>query len=358
MKRSLQGLVFGALFLIALPAAAGHPTTVGERHPDWGYEWVAASRVLRADGSVKRGFGVDVRDHLEWQLQHGATDHGLEDGVPSQEQEFCSPRFWLYVSPFPYESQRFGSTLLLSEVAVAATIDEAIPGFDRLGNPVMLFPLSDGLPLHGSSPIPGYVLIPVDRMVYKGRVFCRSVGFRFWEGDDPPETGDRVVVIGPWTEGGVVRLGFVLTAALALIDGDNERLQWPFGRHYPDSPGSVSELQSRIDEAVSGGLFELTRSLISQEWGSPERRAFAESWERHHRDGCRVVEAQERPGFGVVPVRKTCSRSSRQRPRPETEEPAVAEQGGGAGEEDSAPDTELSGTDNDSATADATSPPD
>ncbi len=315
-------VVFWALFLMSLPAVAGHPTAIGEGH--MGYEWVAASHLLTTDGSVKGGeVGEDARHHLEWQLQYGVEGYGLEDGLPSQEQEFCAPRFPLFVSPPAPESGRFDTTLLLSDVAVSATIGEAIPGFDHLGNPVMLFPLSDGVPLRGSSPIPGYALVPVDRMVYRGRVFCRLVGPRFWETDDPPEVGDRVVVIGHWTDGGVVRLGLVLTAALALIDDDGERLEWPFpfARRYPDTPASMRDLSSRVGEAESGGLFELTRHLVSQESGSPERRAFSASWEHHHRGGCRVVRAEHRPGFGVVPVSKICSRSDGQTTAPEPRKP-------------------------------------
>ena len=359
VERSRLARVFfgGALFLAALPVVAGHPAHFGERHGEWGYDWVAASQVLRGDGSARQGFGVDVERHLAWQLQHGAADHGLDDGLPSQDQEFCSPRFPLFTSPAPYESNRFGSTLLLSEVAVIATIDEGIPGFDREGNPVMLFSLSHGVPLHGTSPIPAYVLAPVDRFVFRGHVFCRSVGPRFWKRSAPPEAGDRIVVIGPWTLGGAVRLGFVLTAALAQIDGDEERLEWPFGWRHPDNPGTMSELRSRVDEAVSGGLFELTRSLVTQEWGSAERRAFGEAWEKHNRGGCRVVKAEHRSGFGVVPVAKICSRTNIRRPRPEADEPPVAAEDGGRQDGESAQDGEAEAADKGPGSADSASPP-
>ncbi len=67
--------------LLALPTWAGtHPRSVGERDPKRGYDWVAASGVLTASGSVKTaGVHERLRRGLEWQVQNGAAAMDRED---------------------------------------------------------------------------------------------------------------------------------------------------------------------------------------------------------------------------------------------------------------------------------------
>ncbi len=289
------------LLLVALPVVAGHPTTIGEKDPEGidGRFWVAASRALRADGSVRYGLGTQVEGHLNFESRHVVADHGLEDGVPAQTDEFCPPSPFIVTTSRGVEETRFDLKLLLSEVAVTAEVRDAIPGFDKYGYPVMLFSLSNVVPLHGRSPVPGYVLVPVDRIVYRGRVFCRPAQ-RSWRNGDlaPPAVGDRVALIGGWIHGGIIstdRSG----GALALIE--DEELTWVFpGGYVGEFPGSASALQARVDEAVAGGLFDLTAHLKTQRWSSPERREFVRTWGRLNDNGCRVAAADTREGRTVA----------------------------------------------------------
>ncbi len=306
--KDLAIIVYLFLMLPLSAVAGDHPRTVGPRDVDGGHEWVAASRVLATDGSVKPIRMSDrLRDDLEWQLQRSAVDHGLEDGQVPSTGDYCSP-ISSVITPPPGESDgRFSTVLLLSEVAVSATLEDGIPGFDGMGNPVVLFSLSDTVPLHAHSPIPQYVLVPFDRLVISGRVFCRvNVIVHFWEQNEPPQIGDRVVVVGSWTADGVVRMGkWHHTGALALV-GEEGALTWKFAVNNT-GPRTLAGLQRRVDEAVLGNLFDFTAHLVSQEVGSPERREFAENWWKLHEDGCRVVEVVVREGV-LVRVRKICSR--------------------------------------------------
>ncbi len=301
------------VLLMAQAVAAGHPTTIGEKGRDGyhGHDWVAASRALRAGGSARNGLGTIVKKHLDWQSMHGVSDHGLEDGVPVQTQEFCAPRYPWFPKGSPSLGQsRFDLMLLLSEVVVTAEVGEAIPGFDPDGSPYVLYPLSNVVPLHGSSPVPGYVLVPVDRMVYRGRVYCRPDHRRWRDGEwSPPAAGDRVALIGQWTHGGIVTTGMA-GGAMALIE-DGEDLTWVlpgmarFTKGVAAAPGSAPALQARVDEAVAGGLLDLTAHLQRQRWGSPERWEFVRTWRRLNDDVCRVAAAAIREGR-IVPTHRVC----------------------------------------------------
>ena len=311
-RKNLGIIVALSLALPATAVAGDHPTTVGPRDVDGDRDWVAASRVLAKDGSVKAvSLPWRLREGLEWQVQNSSTDHGLEEGeIPSPAH--CAPVLGSVTWPPGESGGDFASTLLLSEVAIIATLNDAVPGFTANGNPWMLFPLADVVPLHGRSSTPDYVLVPYDRLVVRGRVFCAvNPSGNVWRNAKHPKAGDRVVLVGRWNADGVMRTRAFHpeTAALALV-GEREELIWKFGIvNAGDSPAprSLSGLQDRVDEAAAGGLFDLTAHLHAQEWGSPERREFAEKWRTLHQDGCRVVEVANLEGHGLVPVRKICS---------------------------------------------------
>ncbi len=294
MKR--LGWTLAALAVFALPVMGGHPRTLGKRDTDRGYEWIAASRVLNADGSLKgRIPGEWLREGLEWQVQRSRIRHGLDEGGVPSSNEFCAPKQPFAPFFLPETDGRFSATLLLSEVAVAATLEESVSGFDTVGNPVVLFALSDVAPLHGYTPIPEYALIPFDRLVVHNRVFCLTKDLTPSWREAPPKVGDRVVLIGSWSRDAVVRLTGWRGQAVALAQVDeDEKLRWAFAAN--DAPSDMAGLRGRIDEAVFGGLFDLTVGFVSKEYGAPERREFGEMWSAFHKNGCRVRKAEQLDG--------------------------------------------------------------
>ena len=103
----MNGAIFSAVALAVacvFPAAvaAQHPETLGH-DPDRGYEWVAASRVLTADGSVddRQSIHERLREGIDWQLKHSAPNHGFEEGqIPPPES--CATRLsYVSLSPPP-----------------------------------------------------------------------------------------------------------------------------------------------------------------------------------------------------------------------------------------------------------------
>ncbi len=310
MKRNpLHPVVIAlAVLLPALPARSGaNLETWGTYDPERGYEWVAASQVLTPAGLVKAaGVHDRLRRGLDWQIQSSRVDHGLRDGEVADTDEWCAlskaPR-GSYVQT--EQDGRFISALLLAEVAVTATLAEATPGFFENGNPGTLFALTEVVPLHGRSATPAYALAPANRLVVHGRVFCavtpsESVGVS-------PISGDRVVLLGEWGDHGVVRVGhwWDRIGHLALVE-ERDTLRWNFFPNFTNPPLSLSELYERVNGAVSGGLIDVTSSLVLQEHGSRERVEFVERLGEYESSGCRVLEVAERPGQGWTPTSISC----------------------------------------------------
>ncbi len=299
------------LTLLVLPAwADSHPRSLGERHTDGGYKWVAASGVLTASGEVKPvGVHPALRKGLEWQLENSARRTALEDGeAPAAEQ--CAPRPPEALSGSfaePEQDRRFASIMLLSEVMATATVDDVIPGFFVTGNPGVLLALSDVQPLRPRSPPIAHVLVPVERMAASGRVFCAVMGGGLRSSMEAPGPGRRVVVMGEWSSDDVVRVQTMnRLGTLATVDSSRDgRLRWDDSVLF-GGPGSLAGLRQRVEEALVGGLFDMTSHLVRQPYGSGERREFVERWARHESDGCRVVAVAERPGVGVAPVHRIC----------------------------------------------------
>ena len=187
---------------------------------------------------------------------------------------------------------------------MTATLAEATPGFFSSGNPATLFALSDVVPLHGRTAVPAHVLVPSDRLVIRGRVFC-AVTPRVLV---TPEVGDRVVILGDWGDHGTVRVGTAYRGGLghlALVK-DRETLHWDYFPKFTNPPSSLSRLHQRVAEAVSGGLMAATSHLVLQELESPERVEFVEKLERYESTGCRVLEVAETPDGGWSPTRISC----------------------------------------------------
>ncbi|MCY3970321.1 MAG: hypothetical protein OXG74_10325 [Acidobacteria bacterium] len=293
MPRSgLPGLMMNLLLAAALfgpPAAAqGPPDAIPELH------WVSAARVL--DGDAPDTLHPRSRKLIDEQSEKflaefgSAARHGLREGRLAPE-EFCTVKGIgggaVYIAG---DGAEFGSALLLSEVAVVATVTDIIPGFSYGPLVESLLELGDVVPLHERSPIPGYVLVPARRVVAEDRVFC---GGDVYEYD--PVIGTRVVVIGPWVEG-VVPVGLGPTNLFATVQKDGESLRWLVEGQGAPAPGNLLDLQARVDEAVRGNLFTLTAGLVKLEEWTKKRRRFGREWQRRTHRGCRLIAVDEANG--------------------------------------------------------------
>ncbi len=283
--------------------ARNHPVHFARSDTDvgtYGHDWVAASTVLTRAGTVRQsGLNWRLREGLEWQLQRRFSADALEEGEIPATDASCAPHRMsrgFYVQE--EQDGRFSSALLLSNVAVTATLTEGVPGFFANGNPGVLFALSDVVPLHAGSEPVDYVLVPHDRLVLHGRVFCAVTPSESrWSGRRQPTTGDQVVVMGARGEHGIVRTGALWghLGFLALMD-DEQTLHWDSGMtQNVGRPESLDALRTRVREAVSGGLLDVTSHLLFQEYGSPERVQFTRELQRYEDKGCRVSSAARSP---------------------------------------------------------------
>ena len=248
------------------------PETLGKFHPGYGHEWTAASVALNPDGSAHESVEPALREQIAHQHQRSDADQGLSEGQSVPERSpLCAPVVSM-IEPIPQESgYSFNGTMLLSEVTVMATVSAVIPGIRITGDPQLLFVLSDAQALRSGSPLPRYVLVPVTGRVIHNTVFC-TLNPPGWtiNVDTRDMVGSRIVVMGAWRGNATVSLGLNRTGAIAFVQPD-ETLKWGFAGGPPDLRG----LHSRINQAVSSGLFDLTRDFIAEGFGSPRRIEFA-----------------------------------------------------------------------------------
>ncbi len=257
--------------------------------------WTSVARAL--DEDVQDGLHSYSRKLINEQSEKfratfgSAAEHGLREGhLPAAK--FCTVKGIGagvgLLGPDTYGE--FGSGLLLAEVAVVATVTDIVPGFGAAALVESLLELSDAVPLHDRSPIPGYVLLPVQRVVAEDRVFCGGYG-----GEYDPVVGARVVVIGPWVQGVVpVGPGRGMSSLFATVQKDGESLGWLPWISGP--PGNLVDLQARVGEAVDGNLFSLTSDLVQLKEGSKRRGKFGGEWRRRTERGCRLVAVDEVSG--------------------------------------------------------------
>lgn len=194
MKKALATVVVMVVFGQAAASQEEDPETRGDQDrietfgnhfsAEWGYQGTAATRALNPDGTVSESLPPSSRRHVERKMaafehQFGsAAEHGLEHGtvVP---REFC-----------PLESRPswgFGladhlGSVLLSEVAVEATVSGTTIGLSPGGSPNVLLELTDLGPLTRRSPTPQYAIVSVGQMAIGDHVFCGERG--------PIATGD------------------------------------------------------------------------------------------------------------------------------------------------------------------------
>lgn len=288
------------LLLVALYSEPGHssdepetPETWGEYHPDWGHEWTAVSVALSPDGSVSRHLPDHARERLETLIERfeerfgSATKHGLQHGQVVSE-EFCPPEASVHWGD--KLARHLGATLLLSEVAVKATIESVAFGFNTGGGPEALIRLEDVEPLTDRSPAPEYAVVSLGQLVVGDRVFCGERGplaSGAWRGPYQPAAGSQIVLIGGWRDGTVFAGQSHDSWYAEVMEGGE--LQWRFGFQGR----SLEELQVSIAELEAGGLFARTDSLARPEADPHERMDFARDWSALVDSGCRPAGFRE-----------------------------------------------------------------
>ena len=230
------------------------PPIEGQGPPDEILElrWISAARAL--DEEIPDTLHPETRRLISKQAEKfratfgSAARHDLREGHLAPE-EFCTVKGIGAGIVFlgPDTGGEFGSGLLLAEVAVVATVTDIIPGFGSGAWIESLLELSGAVPLHGRSPIPDYVLVPVQRVVAEDRVFCGGYGDEF-----DPVIGTRVVVIGSLVQGVVpVGPGPGNSTMFATVQKDVESLRWS---HGSAGPNNLVDLQARVEDAVHGNL--------------------------------------------------------------------------------------------------------
>lgn len=309
MKNEAVLIGCAAVLLAAMFSEPGHPLdeldelespeTWGEYDPEWGHEWTAVSVALNPDGSVSRRLPDFVRERLETLIARfeqrfgSATKHGLLNGQVVSEK-FCPPEASVHWGDML--ARHLGAALLLSEVAVEATIDSVAFGFNSGGGPAALIRLADVEPLTSRSPVPEYAVLTLGQLVVGDRVFCGERGplspRDHWlekNGEVPyqPIVGSRVVLIGAW-RGGTVFFDPMHDSWYAEVKSDGE-LRWVYGFQGR----SLDGLKGRIAELDAAGLFDRTHSLARPEADPHARMDFARNWSALVDRGCRPAGFSE-----------------------------------------------------------------
>lgn len=290
MSRRRTVLVGIAVTLLAgLAAGQEHPERIGLWNEDRN-AWISAfhaDAVAATSGSVAATSGSEIyySTGKYWTVKRiedqaadfdqrfgSAKEHGLEEGTyPSLD--FCEPEPEVAIlgqGPFP-ETQSLDGTLLLAEVAATATVSEIIPGFSRMGGPMILLVLSDVTTLTDRSPVPAYALLRVRSMVIHDKVFCdRDVHFTY-----QPQVGDRIVAIGSWDRG-VVTFGPKTTSLFGKIDGSGTP-HWQSWNVPSYDVGDLASVVARLNQMESEGLLSTTRHLSRLEYMAAERHEFADA---------------------------------------------------------------------------------
>ena len=258
----------------------------GSYSPQWGYEWTAASRALNPDGTASDSLAPYARDWIEREIADferlfgSATEHGLRHGTVPPE------RFYPLDANVSWGfrlADHLGSVLLLSEVAVKATIKSVAFGLGTGGSPKALLGLSDVEPLTGRSPMPEYAVVSLGRLVIGEHVFCGERG-PIATGDPetayPPRVGSQVVLIGAWHNGAVL---FGEPHDSWYGELRNGEVRWSYGGYDVES---LAAIRSRITELERRGLFEKTAHLVVPEDDRMGRSLFARQWADLVAAGC------------------------------------------------------------------------
>lgn len=275
----------------ALSSASEHPEVW--MPDDWGFRWVAASWVFEDDGSVASRVSKSLGEKLERRSRafdeqfRSAQDHGLVEGQVLPPREFCVSQELVH-RVVPEDGWLFDPAVLLSDVAVAATVKEVVLGFGPDASPAALLALDDIVPIHGHSLQPRYLLINVERAVIRDRVFCGDMSI---EGKYEPKVGTRIVVLGSLGDAGVVELVPRRAGSLAQVEPDGV-VTWKWSRDT--GPSTLDGVLTRASELIADGLFDAAVALRATHEGEEAKttranfgRSFFSLW---HQQGCRDVE--------------------------------------------------------------------
>lgn len=266
-------------------------TAIANEHPEvWGpapgeFRWVSAAWALKDDGSVAAAVPQPLRTELERRMLY--FDENSTCPTPPLPQ-------W----PIAEDWGRFDAAVLLSNVAVTASVEAVLLGFDPSGSPAALLVLADVVTLHEKSYQPRYVFVPLSRTVIRGRAFCGNEA----KGEYRPTVGTRIVVIGSLSDSGVVSLGRVWAGSLATV-GEDDTVSW----RWLDNTGplTLGDLHAKAHELASSGLWEIVSEL---RWDreSPEiQRARVELGRRLdvlNCDSLRVFDSTDGPALGCKPT--------------------------------------------------------
>lgn len=259
--------------------------------------WLPAESIVNDE--IPSNIQWDAIEFLEDQIDQfrrtfgSAAEHGLEYGQMPPKR-FCPPNRY-GVAWMPLESRgEFDATIMLSDVALTATIGEVEFGFDWSTIPSVIVELRDVQLLHHQSLMPDYAMIPVGRMVVNDTVFCGVVG-RGGKHGFHATAGKRIVLIGDW-EAGMVRVGLGYSALLATVDRESAALNWWFGSSPAHLPPSVADVEQRIEHVVETGMFDYAESARETEFLSDERFDLGREMERIRRRGCSVSGASVTDG--------------------------------------------------------------
>lgn len=283
MKRLATAIMaFGVLWPV---------TAIANEHPEvWGpgpgeFRWVSAAWALEDDGSVATAVPQRLRAELEHRMLY--FDENSTCPTPPLPQ-------W----PIAEDWGRFDAAVLLSDVAVTASVEAVLLGFAQGGSPAALVVLADVVTLHEKSYQPRYVLVPLNRTVIRGRAFCGNET----KGKYRPTVGTRIVVIGSLSDSGVVPLGRVRAGSIATV-GEDGTVSW----RWLDNTGplTLGDLHAKAHELASGGLWEIVSEL---RWNreSPEaqmaRVEFGRSLDGLNCDSLRVFDSMDGPTIGCKPA--------------------------------------------------------
>jgi len=282
-----------ALTLAFGPAATGQekpplPETWGRYWPDWGHEWMSVSVALNLDGSVSSQIPDNSREKFEEQtadfkrLFGSTAEHGLEEGTVAPKK-FCPPKG--SIGWGDKIAENLGSILLLSEVAVKATIDSVALGFGTGFYPKALVRLKDVEPLTNRSPSPEYAVFPIGQLVAGGHVFCGDrgqIGTGDFRGPYQPRVGSEIVLIGRWRDGTV----FLGASDAWYAELNNGVLEWRFGGFGGHARMTLEDVTKLVFELEAGGLFAQTDHLARADQQSMERVRFGQAWARAVERGC------------------------------------------------------------------------
>ncbi len=290
---SLAAMLIAALLVAQQPtiqARPGHPETLKLM------DWRAATYALNPDGTVAaerneretaRTLALKSTGFAE--KFGSAARYGLKEG-DYPPLELCVGGEWSSLLEgvsyaIPESDFNFDASVLLGEVAVTATVSEVIPGFSGEW-PYSLLALTEVAPLHDASPTPGYVLVPVGRVVIHDRVFCggdptQSAGYNFF-------SGTRLAIVGSWRQGVVpVVSGAGNSGLLGVIDSDAS-IDWMMPL-IDGAPADLAGLHQRVHDMAVGGLLELRALVSQQEPYSKGRKMVRDLVSEHYVQGCRMI---------------------------------------------------------------------